>query len=303
VKVVMLGPFAFRPKGTVRARAFFMARALVRRGHTVTLLLPPYDNLAESGRAWRQDGVLLVNAQIARDDLRARLRVPLELALRARRLAPDLVHVFKPVGYSGLSAFWLRLLSRLPLVVDTDDWEGSGGWADLNALPPLQRWFFDWQERWVPRHADAVTVVSRALEAQVTGFGVAPERVFYLPNGLDSAWHAPRDVGVGQVTAIRQRLGVGRAPLAMYVAHLTRGSDLELALRAWPHVLRAVPEARLAVVGGGEGRPALEALSARLGLQGAVVFAGAVPQQEVPVWLAAAELAIPWSTGPSVPAS
>ncbi len=289
----MIGPFAFQPKGTVRARAFFMARALVRRGHTVTILMPPHDNLAESGRAWVQDGVLLVNARMARDDWRSRMLVPVGLARRVVRLRPDVVHIFKPIGYSGLTAWWLhRLFRSLPLVVDTDDWEGRGGWADVNALPLVWRTFFDWQERWVPQHADAVTVVSRALEAQVRGFGVDPRCVFYLPNGLDSAWHAPRPIPAQQVEAIRARLGVGSAPLAMYVAHLTRGSDLDLALMAWPQVLHSMPEAHLVILGGGEGRAALAELAARLELEHRVLFVGAVPQEEVPVWLAAADVAL-----------
>jgi glycosyltransferase involved in cell wall biosynthesis len=292
MQIVMIGPFAFRPKGTVRARAFFMARALVRRGHTVTILMPPYDNPAESGRAWMQDGVLLVNAPLARDGWRARLWVPVHLALRARALRPHLVHVFKPTGYSGLAAWWLRRLSRLPLVVDTDDWEGSGGWADLNPLPPAARAFVDWQERWVPRHAGAVTVVSRTLEAQVLSAGVDAARVFYLPNGLDSAWHTPRSIPARRVRAIRSRLGVGKAPLAIYVAHLTRATDADLAIRAWPQVLRSMPDAHLAIVGDGPGRPALEALARRLGLAQRVLFAGSVPQEEVPVWLAAAGVAL-----------
>jgi len=41
MRVVMIGPFAWAPKGTVRARAFFMGRALVERGHCVTILMPP----------------------------------------------------------------------------------------------------------------------------------------------------------------------------------------------------------------------------------------------------------------------
>ena len=42
----MIGPFGFAPKATVSARAFPIAQALVRRNHRVSLLLPPYDNLA-----------------------------------------------------------------------------------------------------------------------------------------------------------------------------------------------------------------------------------------------------------------
>ena len=66
--IAMIGPFAFKPKGTVSARAFFMARALVKRGHRVTILMPPYDNLSDSGRAWEQDGVRLDNMVLRRTD-------------------------------------------------------------------------------------------------------------------------------------------------------------------------------------------------------------------------------------------
>jgi hypothetical protein len=68
VNVVMIGPFAFRPKGTVSVRAFFIARALVQRGHRATILMPPYDNLADSGKIGAQDGVRLENMAMRRND-------------------------------------------------------------------------------------------------------------------------------------------------------------------------------------------------------------------------------------------
>ena len=186
LKIVMIGPFAFKPKGTVSVRAFFIARALVKRGHNVTILMPPYDNLADSGRVWEQDGVRLENMAMQRNDTVRQLVVPARLARRAAMLEPDVVHVFKPIGYSGLAGIYLRWFSRRPLVLDTDDWEGTGGWNDVNPYPALWKKLFDWQERWMARHADAVTVVSRTLQEQVIGFGARPERVVYLPNGPDA---------------------------------------------------------------------------------------------------------------------
>ncbi|MFN2240947.1 MAG: glycosyltransferase, partial [Anaerolineae bacterium] len=121
LNVVMLGPFAFKPKGTVSVRAFFIARALAKRGHTVTILMPPYDNLADSGRIWEEDGVRLENMAIQRNDTWHQLVVPARMARRAIALDPDVVHLFKPIGYSGLAGLYLRWFSRRPLVLDTDD--------------------------------------------------------------------------------------------------------------------------------------------------------------------------------------
>jgi len=59
--VVYLAPFAYAPKATVSARMMPMAAALVRRGHRVTILIPPYDNPAESGRLWVHEGVQVEN--------------------------------------------------------------------------------------------------------------------------------------------------------------------------------------------------------------------------------------------------
>jgi glycosyltransferase involved in cell wall biosynthesis len=106
----------------------------------------------------------------------------LQATLRQR---PDVVHLFKPKGYAGLAALALHhLRPALPLVVDTDDWEGPGGWNDLLPYPSAAKRLFAWQERDLLRRADAITVASRALETLVWSMGIAPERVFYLPNGV-----------------------------------------------------------------------------------------------------------------------
>jgi len=215
MNVVMVGPFAFEPKGSVSARAFPIARALARRGHQVTILMPPYDNLEDSGRTWAQDGVRLENMPMRRNDAWHQITVPARMARRTAQLRPDVVHVFKPIGYSGLTAAYLRWFTQTPLVLDTDDWEGRGGWSDVNPYPVRWRRFFDWQERWVARHAHAVTVVSRTLQTQVWGFGVDPARVVYLPNGPAWSLRDEAHITAAQTDAVRAHLRVGTAPLAL----------------------------------------------------------------------------------------
>jgi glycosyltransferase involved in cell wall biosynthesis len=292
MNIVMLGPFAFKPKGTVSARAFPIARALVRRGHQVTILMPPYDHLEDSGRTWAQDGVRLENMPLRRNDAWHQITVPVRMARRTAQLRPDVVHVFKPIGYSGLAAAYLRWFTRTPLVLDTDDWEGRGGWSDVNPYPMLWRWLFGWQERWVARHADAVTVVSRTLQTQVWGFGVDPARVVYLPNGPEWSLCDQVPISAAQTDAARAHLGVGSAPMALYLGQIPHGSDLDLAIDALARVREEMPEARLVIAGAGDGVPRLQQYAQAEGQAQGVAFPGWIERDQARLYLAAADLIV-----------
>jgi glycosyltransferase involved in cell wall biosynthesis len=301
VKVVMVGPFGMRPRGTMHVRALPMAKALVACGHTVTMLLPPWQNPEDAGQRWAEDGVEVENIVLPPS-------IPgvfhggttLLLARRALALRSDVVHLFKPKAYSGL-VHWL--LARLPqrrrprLVVDTDDWEGPGGWNALGDYTATQRRFFAWQERWGLRHADAVTVASKTLESLVWAMGVPPERVFYVPNGVEEE-RIPKDAS-----------GEDRGCILLYTRFfefpVSRVIDvLEL-------VRERVPSAHLLVVGEGlfGEEEELFRLAAEAGLEVArlpsssseadgastempITYTGWVPAEALPSIFARADVAI-----------
>jgi glycosyltransferase involved in cell wall biosynthesis len=186
MRVVMIGPFGMRSRGTMGVRALPMAKALAARGHAVMMLLPPWQNPEDAGQRWEEGGVAVENIHLPpRVPGIFHLLTGLRLARRALALGPDVVHLFKPKAYSGIAHWLLARLPRHPrLVVDTDDWEGPGGWNEIGGYTPAQQRFFAWQEHWGLTHADVVTVASRALQSLVWARGVAPERVFYVPNGI-----------------------------------------------------------------------------------------------------------------------
>ncbi len=294
--IVMIGPFGMHPRSTMRVRALPMAKALVARGHGVSILLPPWQNPQDAGRRWDAEGVLVENVSLPPTvpGLFSPVTV-LRLVRRALALQPAVIHLFKPKAYSGLT-HWV--MAHLPssrssrLVVDTDDWEGPGGWNELGDYTWVQRRLFNWQERWGLTHADAVTVASRTLESLVWALGISPERVFYVPNGVRE-WRGKGSVG--------RRSG---ACILLY----TRFFEFppSRVLRVFQRVREVVPEARLLVVGEGlfGEEEELFSLATNAGLSVAqpssvstdaaadVTYTGWVSPQALPSYFAEADVAI-----------
>jgi glycosyltransferase involved in cell wall biosynthesis len=242
MRIVMVGPFGMRPRMTMGVRALPMAKALAARGHRVTLLLPPWQNPEDSGRTWEEEGMTVENIVLPpRLPGLFHLLTALRLARRALALRPEVVYLFKPKAYSGLTHWLLAHLGRARrprLVVDSDDWEGYGGWNEIGGYTRAQQRFFAWQERWGLTHADGVTVASRALESLVWALGVPRQRVCYAPNGV---WQPP--------DAPQRAIDPDRPVILLYTRFF------EFPVRRVIEVLRRVRahvgQARLMVVGQG----------------------------------------------------
>ena len=135
MKIALLAPFAIQPKGTARVRVMPLARALARRGHAVTVLIPPYDHPQDSGDQWEDQGVRVRNLPVGSNPSSASLALlGLALARAARRTTPDVIHVFKPKGVTGIAQLALWALRQERVVLDIDDWEGRGGWNERGAV-------------------------------------------------------------------------------------------------------------------------------------------------------------------------
>lgn len=114
------------------------------------------------------------------------------------------------------------------------------------------------------RRAGAVVAISRAIREELLGAGYEAGKVVELPNGVpvpERPW--------------QRREGWREAPRAVYVGRLAREKGLDTLLDAWLRVRAERPAARLAIVGEGPERAALEARRDRLGLGDAVELPGA----------------------------
>jgi glycosyltransferase involved in cell wall biosynthesis len=267
-----------------------MAAALAQRGHQVTILIPPYDNPAHSGQVWERHGVRLENAVIPLGMSGARLYWHLAgwLVSRVRQLRPDVVHVFKPVGVSAL-ALWRLRRAPYTLVLDNDDWEGRGGWVDVNPYPLAYKLFMIWQERWALRVAPRVTCASLALLERTRAFraGRDAHALYLFPNG-PGEWLRPV---VAQAEANREALRAQfgwRQPVVIYAGTVPLNHDLDIVVQA----LRAQPQALWVIVAAGEGLPALREAVVQAGIADRVAWYDFMPHDQLIARLVAADVAV-----------
>src|SRR5262249_43982371 len=75
------------------------------------------------------------------------------------------------------------------------------------------------------RDGDAFVAMSRAIQEEMAGAGVARERIHLLPHGVDVERFRPADAA--ERRSLRASLGLPEGVLAVYSGRLLRGKGLE----------------------------------------------------------------------------
>lgn len=277
----------------MRARALPLARELTALGHHVKMLMPPWYTPEERPRCWEEEGVLLEYVSLRpRVPLLGHVLVTLRLVARALSWHPQIVHCFKPKGHAGLAGCVLWTMERLRLVqlrliIDEDDWEGPGGWNATESYSLPLRIAFAWQERWGLRHNDAVTVASRTLQTLVWGLGVSPGTVHYLPNGASERQE-------GDCASARDRHDLADHPVVLLYTRFFE-YDVARVVEVFSRLAEQNPSLRFLVVGEGlfvADEERFRRLAIERGLGSHLTWAGWVPEEQLPDYFAAADVAV-----------
>lgn len=140
--------------------------------------------------------------------------------------------------------------------------------------------------RHIGREASLLTAVSAWTKRKLEGAFGWRGRMELLPSGIDTDHFRP-DVSDA---AVRERHGLGDAPVVCCVSRLVARKGQDLLIRALPAVAAAVPRVRLLIVGSGPYDATLRRLARRTGVADRVVFAGAVPYAELPAYFRAGDI-------------
>ena len=214
-------------------------------------------------------------------------------ALRTRlaevvaEVQPDIIHAHSPV----LNAFPALAVGRatgIPVV-----YEVRAFWEDAAVD---QGTALEWGPRYrltraletrALRQADAVTTICDGLRGDMLKRGIPADKITVIPNAVDLAqfhFAAAEDSG------LLQKYGLTRGSTLGFAGSFYAYEGLDTLLRAMPLVLRAVPQVRLLLLGGGPQEVELRALAVHLGLEGIVHFTGRVPHSEMTRYYSAMDI-------------
>ncbi len=197
----------------------------------------------------------------------------LELHQILGRISPDVLHVHSSkAGMAGR----LAAHGQLPTLFQPH------GWSWLAAQRGLVGAALAW-ERAAARWTTMFVCVGEGEARQGRDHGLRG-RYAVARNGVDLEKFQP--AGERDRLSARDRVGIPRdVPLAVCVGRVTRQKGQDVLLAAWPAVSARRPDARLAILGGGE----LGGQLRRLASSG-VILAGAV--DDVRPWYAAADVVV-----------
>ncbi|MFQ5710333.1 MAG: glycosyltransferase family 4 protein [Candidatus Geothermarchaeales archaeon] len=196
----------------------------------------------------------------------------------------DVIHSFAvaqpPTGVPTLIS---KAFRKGSVICDWDDlW--SGGFAEYHNQ--IVKKALETLEEIVPlMAADKVTVVSDLLLRRAGEIGLRKQDIFKIPNGADIKEIKPLDK-----KSIRKRLGLDtRAPMVVSMGH-TYLRGLTFLFKAFLNVIDELNNAKLLMVGEVELPPQIQDLYEEMA--GDVVLVGERPYEEVPYYLAAADVLV-----------
>ena len=204
----------------------------------------------------------------------------------------DVVHT-----HSGKAGFIGRVaakLARVPIVVHTI--HGPSFYEYQN---PIGNWIFRWAEQVAGECTTQFVSVADAMTGQYLAAGIgAPDRYTTIHSGMniDAFLDARRD------DSLRESLGISPGDLVVgKIARLFRLKGHEFLFEAAPRIVAAVPNVKFLLVGDGIYRKRFERLATEMNLRGYFVFAGLVPPNEIPRYVASMDLLVHLSLREGLP--
>ena len=249
-----------------------LVRGQREAGHRVLVACPQGGRLADAAAA---AGALVQDWPARRSPGPSTAAEAWRLRRIVRAAAPDVLHLHS--AKAGLAGR-LAVRGAVPTLFQPHAWSFAAVEGPLAAA--TLRW-----ERYAARWAAGVLCVSEQERLDGEAAGVRADWSV-VPNGVDVTHYAP-----AERRAARMSLGLDlEAPLAVCVGRLCRQKGQDVLLSAWPEVVRRVPAARLALVGGGPDEAPLATTVRELAEPWRVRLAGDVADPRP--WLAAADLVV-----------
>jgi L-malate glycosyltransferase len=195
------------------------------------------------------------------------------------KIQPDILHAHQLLPYG----YWGAKTGFHPLIITP-----IGSDAVIFAQ---KYWIYKSRSRFIFAHADCVTQDSLVCQEAGLRLGARRDQNYIIQNGVITS-RFPIDL---EGENIREKLGIQDAPLVHHCRALTALYNVDTLVKAWKFVQEKQPEARLLLTylkWGDDNEEELRNLVRGLGLGNSIIFYGAVPYEEMPLFHAAADVTV-----------
>jgi teichuronic acid biosynthesis glycosyltransferase TuaC len=177
----------------------------------------------------------------------------------------------------GLAAVMLGMLFRIPAVL-------SARGTDVNLFPGFR--LIRPMIRWSLRHAAGIIAVSKSLKQAMVELGLPEKRIRVIGNGVDPVRFHPVEP-----REARRLLGLAEdEQLIVAVGGLIPRKGFQFLIPAFAKIASHFPKAKLYILGEGDYRQKLEAMTDELGVADRVFLPGNIPNDGLRQWFGAAQI-------------
>jgi glycosyltransferase involved in cell wall biosynthesis len=198
----------------------------------------------------------------------------------------DLVMGTTPPIFQAVSIWLISWLRKKPFLLEVRDlWPEFG--VSMGVLKnPVVIQLARWLEKFLYARADKILVNSPAYVDYMTGKGVDPAKVAFIPYGTDVEMFNPQVSG----ESFRSKFGMVSKFLVLYAGALGQANDIYTLLRAAVRI-KDEDRIRILILGDGKEKGKLEIEARLLGLHN-VDFGGVLPKKEMPQAVAGADVCL-----------
>jgi glycosyltransferase involved in cell wall biosynthesis len=140
--------------------------------------------------------------------------------------------------------------------------------------------------------ADVVTCDAEHVKTALTELGTEPQKISVVYFGTDTDKFKPAQ----RNRDLQQALGIVNSPAVISLRNLEPIYDIDILIRSIPLVLKEVPEAKFIIAGRGSQEIQLKELARSLGIAESIRFAGFIPNEEIPQYLASSDIYVSTSS-------
>ena len=258
-------------------------RELERLGHEVVVFAPQVP-----GNGVGRDGdVVWVRAREFRAYPGYRLAMlPGREVDQIEAIDADIVHSHG-IGFMGVKGMWAAWQCKRPLVLTfhTMIMDAMTFYTPFHLKMSLLERGLRLYLRVFLHKCRAVVVPTKAILREIQAFAPRMRLTDVIPTGVDTARFRPGIDG----SWVREKWGLDGHELVLHVGRVAREKDLPVLVDALGKLRASRPSAKLMLVGRGPFEDGLRAFVRRRGLQDQVIFAGFVPDAELPAYYAACD--------------